>query len=361
MSETLDESLLTGTQIEWGESGFSMLPPPAHRYHVFQRLKLLGDRFDPVDPYWTEIITLREFLAAADHYNVEQEVAQSLRLGQEQYVKAVRDGLFQRMLSWLKLYDQVDLEKEPGNAKRPFGTADPLIVGELHCPAVDGAKAAFETTSTHKSKVGLEVTAAGVGGGGWSRERVYASGSKLTVKAPECALLRAYLSGHYVIWRHVDRSDDLLVLVNVTGIDKLFASPLSEHETYAEVHLCDKPETFGRFVKEIDAGMLVSRQDYVQFETPMATGEHIDTAEWETTREYSGHWGVDAQYKGQKLGGAVTFTSTFTEVIKVEVTCPPGYHYVGRFRSARELPQQWAAAPLAVDPGRRARRDSQGQ
>lgn len=348
--EELGESLQTATRIEWGQSGFSMLPPPAHRYHVFQRLKLLSQLFDPFDPHWTEIIPLREFLAAADHYNVEREVAHSLRLGREHYVKAVRDGLFQRLLSWLKLYDQVDLEHDPGNAKRPFGTADPLIVGELHCPSVSSAKAVFETSSKHKSKIGMEVTAAGVGGGGWSRERVYASGSKLSINAPECALLCAYLSGHYVIWRHLEQPDQLLVLVNVTGIDKLFASPLNDDARYASVHLCDKAGTFDSFVKEIDAGVLVSREDYVQFKTPMASGEHVDTAEWETTREYSGHWGVEAEYKGQKLGGAVTFTSTFTEAIKVEVTCPPGYHYVGRFRSARELPQQWAAAPLAGIP-----------
>lgn len=356
MSEALDESMRIETRVEWGQSGFSMLPPLAHRQHVFQRLKLLSELFDPADPYWTEIITVREFLAASDHYNVERDVAHSIRLGREHYVKAVRDGLFQRLLAWLKLYDQVDLEHEPGNAKRPFGTADPLIVGELHCPAIDGAKATFETTSTHKSKIGLEVTAAGVGGGGWSRERVYASGSKLLINGPECALLCAYLSGHYVIWRRLDQPDELLVLVNVTGVDKLFASPLNENATYAGVHLCDKPETFERFVKEIDAGMLVSRQDYVQFKTPMTNGEHVDTAEWETTREYSGHWGVEAAFNGQKLGGAVTFTSTFTEVIKVEVSCPPGYHYVGRFRSARELPQQWAAAPLTVRPRQRPRR-----
>jgi hypothetical protein len=316
-----------------------------HREHVFQRLLRLREYFELTDPYWAEIVTVQEFLAVAGEYGFETDTARALHVGRTTYVQAIRDGVFTRLVSILQDYDPVDIEGTPGEAKRPLSIEGPIIVGELHCPAIDDAKATFEAISKRKSNIGVEITAAGIGGGGRTRERVFASGSKMTIAAYECAVLCAYLSGYYEIWRHADRKDDLLVLTNVTGVTSLEADRLDNFPDYAESHVCDKPWAYDHFRREIDAGMLVAGREYNEFRTPLAL-EHVDHTEWEETYEYSGRWGFDASLDGQKIAGGVTYKSTFTTTMKIDVVCPKGYHYISRFRSAQELPQQWAAEPL---------------
>jgi len=196
---------------------------------VFHRLLQLREYFELTDPYWAEIVMVQEFLAVAAEYGFEIDTARALNVGRTTYVQAIRDGVFTRLVSILRDYDAVDVEGTPGEAKRPLSTEVPIIVGELHCPAIDDAKATFE--------------------------------------------------------------------------------------------------------------------EYNEFRTPL-TLEHVDHTEWEETYEYSGRWGFDASLDGQKIGGGVTYKSTFTTTMKIDVLCPRGYRYISRFRSDRELPQQWAAEAL---------------
>lgn len=313
--------------------------------HVFQRLTRLSEYFDTRDPYWAEIVSASELIAVADHYGFEREVARSLRLGRTTYVAAIRDGLFTRLLATLQGYDPVDVEGTPGKAKRPFPLSNPIVVGELHCPTIEGAKATFEATASRATRIGVEISAAGIAGGGGTRERVFASTSKLTIAAPQCAVLLANLSGHYEIWKRVGTEDDFLLLTNVTGTSGLEADDLNSFPDYADSHLCDKPWAFDRLEMEIRKGTLVGGEDYREFRTPV-TEEQVDRTDWEETFEYSGRWGFEPEAGHRGLGGAVTYTSTFTTKIGIEVTCPQGYHYISRFRSSRQLPQQWAAKRL---------------
>lgn len=316
-------------------------PTDSARPHAFQRLKRL-EGYDDRDPYWAEVITESEFLSASEFFGVEQAIAAKIRFGQVSYARAIHDGLWARVRAWLDNYDPVDIE--PGQPEHPFPTAEPLIVGELHCPPVEGAVATFESSHREERRIGLDLTAAGFGGGGWTRKRIYANESRFGASAHECKVICAYLSGHYEVWRHLPGTKPPLILVNVTGIDSMFADSIKNVPDREEFHLCERANTFDNFMAELAAGHLVANSDYNQFKTP--AGAASPAWYWETTREYSGKWGFEAKYGGIELTGGVSFTSTFTDTVKVSVTCPGGYHYIGRFRSARELPQQWGVAAL---------------
>ncbi len=317
---------------------------PYRWIHVFQRLKESSRLFEARDPYWAQIITAPELIAVADHYGFERGAARSLRLGQTRYAAAIRDGVFERLLATLKDYDPVDVEGRPGDAKRPFATSDPIVVGELHCPQVDGAKATFKAKAVQASNIGIEISAAGIAGGGGTRERVFATSAEIKIAAPQCAVLLANLSGHYEIWKRVGTEDDILVLTNVTGVAGLEADDLDAYADYADSHLCDKAWAFDRLDAEIGQGSLVGGQDYKLFKTPV--GDAVDGTEWKETFEYAGRWGFEAEDHGVKFGGAVTYKSTFTTKIEIKVNCPKGYRYISRFRASRQLPQQWAAKRL---------------
>jgi hypothetical protein len=324
--------------------GFSSDLPDTQRYHVFQRLKLLGDSFDLFDPYWAEIITVREFIAASDYYGIEREVAHALRESRTSYAKVIADGLFNRLRLYAANYEPVDIEGTHTD-RRSLDTAEPIIVGELHCPHVNGVTATFENTIQRSEKLAVEVSAAGLGGGGWSRERLHASTASFTIAAPDCTLICAHLRGHYVIWEHID-TKDRIVLTNVTGIHKLFLQSLAAAGVYKETHLCEDPANYARCFKELQSGMSSAKnlmENLPLPRTPGVVGPYVDTEEWTISREYTGHWGAEIATGGPSLSAGATYTSRFVRTIKVTAQLPYGFHYISRYRSAHELPQQWVA------------------
>lgn len=321
--------------------------PQTQRYHVFQRLKLLGESFDLLDPYWTEIITVNELIAASDAYDLEREVVHALRTSRTSYAKVIKDGLLIRLRAYLENYEPVDIEGTDTD-KRSLDTAEPIIVGELHCPHIEGVTATFENKIERGEKLGVEVTAAGLGGGGWTRERLHASTTTFSIAAPECKLICAHLRGHYVIWEHQD-TKKRMVLTNVTGIHKLFLAPLRGDAAYEETHLCEDPNNFDRCYKELDSGVSTAKDLMDDFPLKLAPGvedPYEDKEEWTIAREYTGSWGSEIKLGEASLGASVTYTSRFVRTIKVTVKLPYGFHYISRYRSARELPQQWTAQRL---------------
>lgn len=328
-------------------SGFSSDLPDLQRFHVFQRLKLLGESFDLLDPYWAEIITAEELIAASDYYDLEREAAHALRTGRSSYTKIIKDGIFARLRAYFEDYDTVDLEGT-GSDEHSLDTAEPIIVGELHCPHVEGVTATFENRVEHSQKLGIEVTASGLGGGGWTRERLHASTARFTIAAPECKLICAHLRGHYVIWEQRD-TKERIVLTNVTGIHKLFLDSLTGSAAYKDTHLCEDPANFARCLTELDSGVSIAKnliESLPLAETPGTVGPYEDEEEWSISREYTGRWGSQIGTGTGSLSAGVTYTSRFLRTIKVTAKLPYGFHYISRYRSARELPQQWAARRL---------------
>ena len=318
--------------------------PQTQRYHVFQRLKLLGDSIDLLDPYWAEIITVQEFIAASDYYGLEREAAHALRTGRAPYTKIIKDGALIRWRLYLEGYEPVDIEGTDTD-QRSLDTADPIIIGELHCPHVKGVTATFENTIERSEKLGLEVKAAGFGGGGWTRERLHASTAKFTIAAPECKLICAHLRGHYVIWEHID-TKERLVLTNVTGVHKLFLQSLTGAASFKETHMCENPANFSLCLKELQSGVSIAKdlmENLPLARTPGAVDPYEDSEQWTISREYTGNWGLDLAVGGASLTAGATYTSRFLRTIKVTAQLPYGFHYISRYRSARELPQQWAA------------------
>ena len=321
--------------------------PDVQEYHVFQRLKLLGESFDLLDPYWAEIITAEELIAASDYYDLEREAAHALRSGRASYAQIIRDGIFARLRAYFEDYDTVDLEGT-GNDKHSLDTAEPIIVGELHCPHVDGVTATFENKFEHSDKLGVDVTAAGLGGGGWTRERLHASTSKFSIAAPECKLICAHLRGHYVIWEQRD-TKKRIVLTNVTGIHKLFLDSLTGNAAYKETHLCEDPSNFARCFAELHSGVSTAKNlmDYLPLARTSGVVEpREDGDEWTIAREYTGRWGSQISVGTSSLSAGVSYTSRFVRTIKVTVKLPYGFEYISKYKSARELPQQWTAQPL---------------
>ena len=328
-------------------SGFSSDLPDTQQYHVFQRLKLLSRRFDLLDPYWAEIITAQELLAVSDYYGVEREAAYALRTGRASYGKIIQDGVLVRLFLYAQNYEPVDIEGTETD-KRSLDTGEPIIVGELHCPHVAGVTAKFENRIERSEKIGIEVTAAGLGGGAWAQERLHASTGSFTIAAPECKLICAHLRGHYVIWEHID-TKDRIVLTNVTGIHKLFLQPLTGAVAYKETHLCEDPANFARCFKELESGVSVAKNlmDNLPLpRTPGTVGPYENTEEWTISREYTGNWGSKLVTGDASLGVGASYTARFVRTIKVTAQLPYGFHYISRYRSARELPQQWVAQPI---------------
>ena len=325
-------------------SGFSSDLPDTQHYHVFERLKLLDNRFDLFDPYWAEIITAEEFLAASDFYDIEREDAHAFRTGRTSYAKIIQDGLFARIRLYLDNYEPVDIEGTHRD-ERSLDTAEPIIVGELHCPHIEGVTATFENRIERNEKIAIEVSAAGLGGGGWARERLHASTASFTIAAPECKLICAHLRGHYVIWEHID-TKDRIVLTNVTGIHKLFLQSLTGAAAYKETHLCEDPANFARCLRELQSGVSVAKNlmDNLPLpSTPGAVGPYAAMEEWTISREYTGRWGSGIAAGSASLSAGASYTSRFAQTIKVTAQLPYGFHYISRYRSARELPQQWVA------------------
>jgi hypothetical protein len=335
----------------FGEASSGALPgdwsgSQTQQYHIFERLNLFGSSFDLFDPYWSEIITAQEFIAASDYYDLERGVAHALRTGRASYAKVIKDGLLRRLLAYLQNYEPVDIEGTSTN-KGSLDTAEPIVVGELHCPHIKGATATFENAIERSEKLGLEVTAAGLGGGGWTRERLHASTTTFSITSAECKLICARLRGDYMIWEHQD-TKKRMVLTNVTGIHKLFLASLKVDAAYQEAHLCEDPDNFDRCYKELDSGVSNKKDLMDDFPLRLAPGieeSYEDKEEWTTAREYTGSWGSEIKLGDAALSASVTYTSRFLRKVKVTVKLPYGFHYISRYRSARELPQQWTAKP----------------
>jgi hypothetical protein len=326
-------------------------PPQLQTLHIFQRLLFLRNRFDLRDPYWTEVITAQEYIAAAEHYGFDRATARALRVNGKSYGSVMKDGALERMLLFLMDYDTVDVT--PGKDRRSLDTADPIIVGELHCPYVDGATATFENKTEGGTEIGVEVTAAGLGGGGWTTAKLFSSGTKFSIEARNCKLLYAHLRGHYVIWMPVDESSkkEPIVLVNVTGIHELYTDALDDDE----YHLCSKADSFDRFVTELSSGYSVAKNEMKDVKLPITGGESGPREvfdEWETSRTYEGRWGSEIPLGDATLDVGVTYSSHFIHTIRVTETLPYGYRYIGKYRSTRELPQQWAARALTAQASR---------
>jgi len=325
-------------------AGFSSDLPETQEYHVFQRLKLFGESFDALDPYWAEIMTAQEFIAASDYYGVEREVAHALRTGRTSYARVIKDGLIARMGMYLRNYEPVDVEGT-NTDKRSLDTAEPIIVGELHCPHIKGVTATFENKLEQSEKLGIEVTAAGFGGGGGTRERLYTSTASFTIEAPHCKLICAHLRGHYVIWEHLD-TKERMVLTNVTGIHGLFLESLTGAPGYEDSHLCEDEDNYARCYKELNSGVSTTKElmELIPLKrTPGARDPSPRTDEWSTAREYTGNWGLKLGEKESSPGAGVTYTARFVRTITISLDLLYGFNYIMRYRSPRELPQQWVA------------------
>jgi hypothetical protein len=118
---------------------------------------------------------------------------------------------------------------------------------------------------------------------------------------------------------------------------------------YKETHLCADPANFARCWKELDSGVSTAKElmeEFPRARMPGALDPAESEVEWSTSREYTGSWGPELSAGDASLSASVSYTSRFVRTITVNTKLPLGFHYISRYRSARELPQQWAAKAL---------------
>jgi hypothetical protein len=135
-------------------------------------------------------------------------------------------------------------------------------------------------------------------------------------------------------------------MTNITGIHKLVDRRLSTVPGYQSAHLCEKSGNYENLLKELDSGVSTEKDllDSLALEdSPGAKDPYEAVDEWTTSREYTGSWASEFKIGGATFKAGVTYTSRFEQTIKVTEYLPRGYHYISRYRSARELPQQWTA------------------
>jgi hypothetical protein len=267
-----------------------------------------------------------------------------LRNGTATYTRVIADGTLARLKQYTNDFDILEEHLR-------LETQDPVPVGELHCPLVAGSSSAFTCGRTTRRKIGLHIKAAGITGGGWTQTTKFHKESQITIGPGECALLVAMLSGDYSIWRKLGDPGHLEVLVNITGIGSVYDIPLEDSRDFEPLtHLCAREDGYALLRKEVDSGRIRIDHEYDRIK-PYAKGgtshENVHRVKWTREREYHRTWG--AKFHSSALGelsGGAEVVSTFVREVDVSVTCPKGYDYIGRYRSARELPQQWTAAPL---------------
>lgn len=317
---------------------------PLSSLHVLQRVRLM-DEGELRDPFIANIISEREFLAVSAHFGVEVDVARALRTGTATYAKVIADGTFVRIKQYTNYFDILE-------EHLPLETQDPVPVGELHCPLVDGSSSTFTCGRTDKRKIGLHIKAGGIAGGGWTRTTQFHRESQITVGPGECALLVVKLSGDYSIWKKLADPAHLEVLVNITGIGNVYDVPLEDSRDFDPLtHVCSRADGYDLLRREVESGRLRIAQEYERFgpRSRSATeSKYVHRAAWTSEREYHRSWG--AAFESEALGaltGGAEVVATFVHKVDVAVTCPKGHDYIGRYRSAIELPQQWAAAPIA--------------
>ena len=324
---------------------------PLSTLHVLQRVRQLEED-ELRDPFIANVILEREFLAVSTHFNVEVDVSRALRSGTATYARVIADGTLVRLKQYTNNFDILE-------EHLPLETQDPVPVGELHCPLVVGSSSSFTCGRTAKRKIGLHIKSGGIAGGGWTRTTQFHRESQITVGPGECALLVVMLSGDYSIWRKLGDPDHLEVLVNITGIGSVYDVPLEDSRDFEPLtHLCPRPDGYALLRREVESGRLRVAHDYERFKPYSRSaneGHYVHRAAWTSEREYHRSWG--AKFESASLGaltGGAEIVSTFVHKVDVAVTCPKGHDYIGRYRSASELPQQWAAAAL-TEKGQSAR------
>lgn len=311
-----------------------------HQLHVFERLRLF-DEEELATPTAVYIVPLSDFLAVSSTFGVYRALAQHLASGAMSYPSVVRDGFLQRLRH---MFDEYVTIADPA----PLALLDPILVGELHCPNVPAATAELEASSSSAKTIALEITAAGVGGGGWTRSRVFSQQAIIPAAAGYCAGLFVRVSGTFSIWQHPD-THHIAILVNVTGIGALFRKDLEGASGYdPSSHLCLDPRTYSDFLKEVQRGHLAINKDYdwvsPQTADPGAPAE-THTNSWDYSRKYTSKGSFGASLKGVALGTVgVTLTSRFVDKVDVSIKFPPNHDYIGRYESVRSLPQQWGAS-----------------
>jgi hypothetical protein len=296
-----------------------------------ERLRLF-DQEDLAAPTAIYIAPLSDFLAASSAFGVERPLAQQLASGAQSYARVVRDGLLQRLKLWFAEYDIV-------KDRQPLAPLGAMLVGELHCPNVPGATAQLEARSKSDRSIALDITAGGVGGGGWTHSRGVSTTATISASAGSCLGLYVHLDGTYSTWKHPD-THRIAILVNVTKIEQLFPRDLASTPS----HLCTQHETYHRFLKQVELGNLALGEDYVWYEPQTknpTTPAPTYTTRWEQSREYTCNAAFDVA-----LGTVgVTLTSRFVQEVEVTTALPWNHNYIGRYESPCALPQQWGASP----------------
>ncbi len=313
---------------------------PISSLHVLQRVQLFPDD-ELTDPFIANVFSEQEFLAASAHFGQEIDAARAVRTGEKTYARVIRDGVWARFLLYTTNFDIVE-------EYLPLETLDAVPVGELHCPNISGSTATFTSGLTTGSKIGLRIRAAGFAGGGWTEEKKFHQQSVITISAGHCAVLVAKLSGDYSIWQNLnDRQYE--VLVNITGIGGLYDQPLEQSAEFdPREHICARDDAYALLEREFRRGQLRLGHEYDRFE-PLTTEPnpkpHVHQTKWTREREYHRSWSfsVTSEKVGEfSIGGDMT--STFVHEVEIEAQCPKNHRYIGRYRSARELPQQWGVS-----------------
>ena len=316
-------------------------PRPISSLHVLQRVQLLPED-ELTDPFIANVFSEQEFLAASAHFGQEIDAARAVRTGEKTYARVIRDGVWARFRLYTTNFDIVE-------EYLPLETLDPVPVGELHCPNISGSTGTFTSGLTTGRKIGLRIRAAGFAGGGWTEEKKFHQQSVITISAGHCAVLVANLSGDYSIWQKLDDRQHYEVLVNITGIGGLYDLPLEQSADFdPREHICTRDDAYALLEREVGRGRLRVGHEYDRF-APSSTETnpkpYVHQTKWTREREYHRSWGlsVTSEKVGElSIGGDMT--STFVHEVEIEAQCPKNHSYIGRYRSARELPQQWGVS-----------------
>lgn len=308
------------------------------RLHSFERLLLFTDE-ELLAPTAAMIVREREYLALAQAYGATIDIARRVSTGALPYARAVKSGLLRELSLWFRNFNT-------SGERHQLSLGAPILVGEIHCPLVEGATGELTVSSTKEHNIGLEISAAGFGGGGWTKETHYTNSSTVPVSAGHCVGLFAHLSGSYTAWTHLDTGDQIL-LVNVTGIGSVYGRELSTRPNYdPETHFCMQETSYVSFLTSVKSGHLSIGLDYDRV-TPSSSASdpalQSFTSKWTTAREY--HIKADIGGEDGKLpaGAVVEGTSRFVEEVEATLRLPANFDYIGQYSSARHLPQQWAA------------------
>ena len=270
-----------------------------------------------------------DFAYWSDHKELIDK-AKSLIKGDTQYVQMVKDGLFQRIWTWMQDYDR-DTNILPPDGYR-------VRIGEIHCPPIPNCTATYST----ENSAAIDVEIRGLGAGGGRRTQFTMTESLLT--RASCIGINTRVDLSITKWTSKFSKPDryLVTVLDIPG-------PLATEEIGDDEKHCGEPydETKALYYKLKNKGLVKEGAKHDFIDVPMSsTPEVVKTDAWEISKDETYSSKIRLNIQTQEILG-ISVKSSFASNVRLEYVITGGHDYFGFRRSKGDYRRFWSWKPSA--------------